>query len=310
MLNHFLQKNILTPLLMTLCSFLLCSAQAHALSAWEESNMTAQINAIKAFSQGRVGLMVHFMGTGESFSYSAEERFPFCSTVKLIVAAAILHKSQNSTENPHFLQQKLVVPQDLVTYSPALTGRSGTELSIQDLCIAMVQESDNTATNMLLESLGGPLALQQFARITGGKEFRMEDYEPQINEAKPTDKRNASTPLAMISLMNEIFFGNVLNEHNKTLLQTWIAHTRTGNNLIREATPQSWQVWHKSGAGAHGSIGDIAVIFPDKHSSEYMPHVYGDGPILLAIYMTGSSLSYDERADFIRQLTKIALRSK
>ncbi len=301
--------------------FLSFASSAHALSAWEENTIKAQIDAVKAFSQGRVGIMVHFTGTGKSFTYHARERFPFCSTVKLIIAAAVLHKSQDP-QSSNFLHEKLVIPTDIVTHSPVLTGLSGKKLSVWDLCAAMLQESDNTATNMLLKALGGPRTVQEFARVTGGQEFRFEDYEPIINAAKPTDKRNATTPRAMISLMQEIFFGDVLNDANKEQLKDWLAETRAGNNLIAAALPSGWDVFHKSGAGAHGNIGDIAVIIPNKKSAAYIPHVHGGSenddsssssssdPILLAIYMTGSHLDYEVRADLMQQLTKIVLRLK
>ncbi len=295
--------------LLVFCLFCTFSTQVHALSAWEENTIKAQIDAVKAFSQGRVGIMVHFMGTEKSFTYHAQERFPFCSTVKLVIAAAILKKSQEP-ERTNFLKEKLVIPTKIVTYSPVLTGLSGKTLSVGDLCAAMLQESDNTATNMLLEALGGPQSVQTFARITGREEFRFEDYEPIINAAKPTDKRNATTPRAMIRLMQEFFFGDVLNETNKKQLKEWLADTRAGNNLIAAAVPKTWTVFHKSGAGDHGNIGDIAMIIPNKKSSAYIAHVHGDAPILLAIYMTGSQLNYDTRADLMRQLTKIVLRLK
>ena len=57
--------------------------------------------------------------------------------------------------------------------------------------------SDNTAANLLLELLGGPSAVTQFARALGDEMTRLDRKEPDVSEATPGDPRDTSTPAAM-----------------------------------------------------------------------------------------------------------------
>jgi beta-lactamase class A len=53
------------------------------------------------------------------------------------------------------------------------------------LCAAAIEQSDNTAGNLLLDTIGGPGGLTSFARGIGDKMTRLDRKEPELNSAIP-----------------------------------------------------------------------------------------------------------------------------
>ena len=66
------------------------------------------------------------------------------------------------------------------------------------LCAAALELSDNTAANLLLETIGGPEGLTRYARALGDQQTRLDRVEPDLNSAIPGDERDTTTPAAML----------------------------------------------------------------------------------------------------------------
>jgi beta-lactamase class A len=54
-------------------------------------------------------------------------------------------------------------------------------MSVEALCQAIVEVSDNTAAVLLMRSVGGPAGLTQFIRDLGDTVTRSDRYEPESN---------------------------------------------------------------------------------------------------------------------------------
>jgi beta-lactamase class A len=82
-----------------------------------------------------------------------------CSTFKTYAAAAVLQKSERGELA---LDQKVFVdPAEIVTNSPRTAPRAGSDTTLDELCQAALQVSDNTAGNLLLQAIGGPPAITE-----------------------------------------------------------------------------------------------------------------------------------------------------
>jgi len=116
--------------------------------------------ALEAESGGRLGVAVVHGGSGGFAGHRADERFPMCSTFKLLAAAAVLKRVDDGKET---LDRRVKFStSDLVPYSPVTKDHADREgLTVGELCAAAVTVSDNTADNLLLASLGGPQALTE-----------------------------------------------------------------------------------------------------------------------------------------------------
>jgi beta-lactamase class A len=63
---------------------------------------------------------------------------------------------------------------DLVDYAPVTEAMVGDTMSVGDLCFAALDTSDNTATNLLIDLIGGPQAVTDFLRTIGDPISRLD----------------------------------------------------------------------------------------------------------------------------------------
>jgi len=114
-----------------------------------------RLAAIEARQGGRLGVAILDTGNGAKLAHRADERFPMCSTFKLLASAAVLKLVDEEKES---LDRTIAYgPADLLEYAPvtkAHVGEGGMRLG--DVCAAAINWSDNTAANLILLVIGGP----------------------------------------------------------------------------------------------------------------------------------------------------------
>lgn len=229
---------------------------------------------------GRIGVAA---GSTERvlIRHRADERFPMCSTFKVLAAAAVLARVDAGTER---LDRTIPYgPADLLSYAPvtrkALEAGGGTgRMSVADLCAAALEWSDNTAVNLLLPGLGGPEGLTAWLRSIGDAVTRLDRTEPTLNSAIAGDPRDTTTPAAMRGTLGRILLGSVLAAPSRERLEGWMVGSRTGFKRLRAGLPPDWPVGDKTGTGDNGSVNDVAILRPP-----------GRAPVIAAVYITGST---------------------
>ena len=103
-----------------------------------------------------------------------------CSTFKVLAAAAVLKRVD---ENKEKLDRFVTYGEaQLLSYAPVTRAhvKEG-GMTLDALCAAAVEQSDNTAANLLLEAIGGPKGLTEFARSLGDNFTRLDRMEPELN---------------------------------------------------------------------------------------------------------------------------------
>ena len=245
----------------------------------DTANLTAAWSRLEQETGGRLGISLLDTGTGRRWGHRAGERFPFCSTFKLLAAAAILAKVDRGGED---LGRRIAFGRgDLVTYSPITEKHAdGSGMTLAELCEAAMTLSDNTAANLILASLGGPAGLTAFARSLGDPATRLDRIETELNEATPGDPRDTTTPDAMAANLNALAVGSALSPGSRRQLVAWMTANRTGDEKVRAGLPTGWTIGDKTGSGGFGTTNDVAVIWPP-----------GTAPLVLCIYVTDTKAS-------------------
>lgn len=255
-----------------------------------------ELAELEATSGGRIG--VHAINTANHtiLQYRSQERFPFCSTGKIMAVSAVLKQSM---ENSHLLQKKVIYNQEnLAGYSPITKNHLTQGMTIAELCAAAIMFSDNTAMNLLIKNIGGPASVNAFAHSIGDNAFRLDRFEPELNSAIPGDLRDTSTPAAMSNSLQQLTIGNALAFPQKEQLLSWLKKNTTGNNRIRAGVPAGWVVGDKTGTGDYGTTNDVGVIWPKKCP-----------PIVVAIYFTQNKQDAVPRDDVLASVTRILIRA-
>lgn len=253
----------------------------------------AGLAALEARAGGRLGVVALDTGSGRRLAHRAGERFPMCSTFKVLLAGTVLQRVDRGE-----LRLDLRLPYgkaDLLAYAPVTTARLAEGgLAVGELCAAAVEVSDNTAANLLLASVGGPGAVTAFARSLGDPVTRLDRTEPALNEARPGDPRDTTTPEAMVATLRTLLLGPALKPESRARLEGWMAACTTGGTRLRAGLPKDWAVGDKTGSGARGTVNDVAILRP--------PH---RAPILVAAYFTGSRASGKDREAVLAEVGRI-----
>ncbi len=236
----------------------------------------AALAALEAANGGRLGVAAFDTGSGRRFGYRAAERFPMCSTYKVVTAAAVLARVDQG--ELHLEQRVPYGASDLLSYAPITRAHLAEgSMTLGALCAAALQWSDNTAANLLLAQIGGPAGWTRYARSIGDGVSRLDRTEPALNTAIAGDPRDTTSPNAMLGDLHAVLLGAALTEASRRQLEDWmLAGTITGP-LLKAGLPEDWRVADKSGSGDNGTRNDIGMILRPQGK-----------PILATVYYSNS----------------------
>lgn len=272
---------------------------ALAAPARPSSPLVTRLRELERRSGGRLGVALIDTQSGRQSGWRMTERFPMCSTFKLVAAAAVLRRVDRGAEQ---LDRRMVIRHsDIMTYSPITKERIGQAgISMAELCAAAVTLSDNTAANLILKSLGGPRAVTAFVRSLGDHATRLDRIEPFLNSAIPGDPRDTTTPAAMAKTIQTLVLGDALSAASRTQLVAWLRGNKTGDTRLRAGLPDGWICGDKTGTGVRGTSNDIGVLWPPQQRA----------PLVVTAYLTGSPRDAKSRdailADVARAVVEMA----
>ena len=246
--------------------------------------------AIEAEAEGRLGVAVLDTSSESIDGWRLDERFSMCSTFKCLLAAAVLRRVDSGRDA---LSRRIVYSREsLPDYAPA-TGQhaDAAGMSVGELCEAAITLGDNGAANLLLAALGGPPAVTAMARALGDSVTRLDRSEPALNESRPGDVRDTTTPRAMARLLARALLGKSLSASSRAQLTSWLEATRTGMQRLRAGLPADWRVGDKTGSGDRGSTHDVAIAWPPQRRL-----------IIVAAYLTECDASPGRREAALAQV--------
>ena len=169
----------------------------------------AGVKQIETKYNVKIGVYAIDTNNGNSFSYRQDERFPFQSTVKMIVAAAAL-------KNIEADERVKISSDDIVFWSPIVRlNLDRGYMTIKELAEAAMSYSDNAATNILITRLGGTKKINEFAKSIGNTSFYLENLEPNLN-SDPNNIHDSSTPKDMAQSVQKLLIeNNILGQENQ-----------------------------------------------------------------------------------------------
>lgn len=252
-----------------------CVQARQAAAANGFAGLPAVFASIEAERGGQLGVAVLDTGTDRRAGYRQGKRFPLGSTFKLLAAGAVLARADAGQDRMdrriHYTRE------DLVIYSPKTEKHAGADgMTLEALCEAAITLSDNTAGNLLLGVLGGPQGLTGYLRGLGDATTRLDRTEPTLNEARPGDPRDTTSPASMLADMQVMTVGTALSEPARATLQGWLRRNKTGDSRLRARLPNGWVAGEKTGTSEHGTSNDVGLLWPPDNRP----------PVLVAAYLT------------------------
>ena len=223
---------------------------------------------------------------------NADRRFAMCSTFKFLAVAAVMRRVDRGEDNlDRFVRYD---DRDILAWAPVTKQHLGEGgMTLEALCFAAIAYSDNTAANLILQTLGGPAAVTSYARSLGDEITRLDRTEPDLNNVAHGDDRDTTSPAAMLHDMQKIFRGDALSVSMRDKLESWLMQNTTGDAMIRAGVPRDWRVGDKTGQNQTGNSNDIGIILrPDGRA------------VLLCVYVDAPGASIERRAKMIEDVTR------
>ena len=262
--------------------------------------LTATVARIEARTGGRLGVRVTDLATNETWSHRGHERFPIASTFKAYSCGHLLSMVDKGQAD---LDESVPVgPGEILSYAPVTKSRVGEDMTLAELCKATTAMSDNTAANLILRRTGGLEGFTRFMRSIGDETTRLDRYEPDLNFVGPEEVRDTTSPDAAAASLRELILGDALSDRSRQQLKDWLVSNQVGGPLLRASLPKEWHIADRTGSSEYGSRGVVAVIWPQGHP------VPTRGPVVVAVYLTGTTLSLEERNTVIAEVGAAMVR--
>ena len=280
-----------------LSRLLLCSIVASVLvpapaaaSSPELIGLERALSTLLAERPGDYGIAALDLRDGSMVSVNGDTSFPMASTVKLAIAAAYLAE----------------VDQGRRSLGDMIVGRPAAK--VMEL---MIIRSDNRATDQLLATLGGPVAIQQWLSSQKIPGMRMDRTIAQLLRERGhlADSKDVATPVAMVTLLSKLDDGTVLTAQSRTFLLELMSRCATGTRRIRALLPAGTRVEDKTGT-LDGITNDVGFItMPDGRRVAVAVFARGGRdrqPVIAEV----ARVIYDRFADSMRNALALFLQMR
>lgn len=250
----------------------------------EMAGITSQIRTLLAsYKSLNPGIFFLDLDTGNYIDINGEKRFAAASTIKFPLLVALFEEIDAGRIK---LTDKLVMRRDLkvgesgiMQYKPI-----GTKFSVLETATLMMTISDNTATNLVLDRLGGAAKVSQRFRSWGLQNTAMQNLLPDIGGTNTTSSKDLVRLAALVSN------NRLLSPTSRNQVLGIMRRVKT-NSLLPAGIGQGATIAHKTGT-LRFIIGDAGIIQMPNGKS-YLAGVLVQRP------------NYDRRAgDFVREVSR------
>lgn len=259
-----------------------------------------RIAALGRAFNGKAGISVVAINGGWQAEYAASPLYPQQSCSKLWVAIAALDAVDRGSVR---LDDRVTLDRgDLTLFHQPIRAKilgGGHTTSLSALLHTAITESDNTANDKLMRSIGGPAAVRGMIDRKGLGSIRFYDGERALQskvagliwsqnysigdafykargalplavrrssfERYIADPYDGASPHAVALALARLKRGELLSPASTSRLLSTMASTRTGKARVRAALAPGWKWSHKTGTGQNfqgriGGINDIGIL--------------------------------------------------
>lgn len=212
---------------------------------------------------GTVGLALLDPKTGETLAIRGDETFPTASVIKVSVLLTLFHRVQDGRlhlDDPIWLAQADQMPGSGILQF----FRTPHQLLLEDAAEFMISQSDNSATNLVLDKVG-LRNVNNYADSLGfhhtriwAKVFQRAGTTIEPDSSKKYGLGN-TTPLEMARMLSLIYNGAAVSPDASKRMLKMLQDQAWGTNEIPRYLPAEAKVAHKTGSD-DDVRNDVAIV--------------------------------------------------
>lgn len=207
---------------------------------------------------GRFSFAVHHLGTGERLGHEVDARYPAASLIKVPVLATLLASGDAGHLDPSeaiVLREADKVGDEGLLHLEA----TGTLWTLSRLMELMIVVSDNTATNMLIDRMGGfepfNAYFPELGLTTTRLDRRMIDWE-----ARQAGRENWTTPAEMFEMMSRLARKELVDARiSRQIIRIMLG--QQDREKLPARLPPEFPVASKPGELPGGVRHDMGIVF-------------------------------------------------
>lgn len=221
---------------------------------WQK--LEASITDVDRNLDGVMGVAIEDLNSGQKYLLRGDDVFPQASSIKIAVLAELYRQGQQGKLKLTDLYT--VKTADLVADSPIMNGLTPgvTQVTLRDLATMVMAVSDNSAANILIDRVGIE-NINSLLDSLGLAHTRLRRKMMDLKAARE-GRENISTPSEMMTLLENVYRGKVLN---KPLSEDFFRLLSTKkNSWIPRELPEDLKVADKEGE-LEGVRNDSGIVF-------------------------------------------------
>ena len=197
------------------------------------------------------GMFFLDLETGDYLDINGEKAFPAASTIKLPLLVALFEEVDAGRVK---LDETVVMRRDLMTGGSGTMQykRPGTKFSLMETVTKMITISDNTATNMVIDRLGGKARLNQRFRNWGLQNTEIRNLLGDFKGTNTTSPKDLARVGALIS-------NNLLLSSTSRAKVLDIMHRVENNAYLASGIGKNAKFAHKTGTLGI-VLGDAGIV--------------------------------------------------
>lgn len=289
-------KNLLTFIAIAILSFPCCAAR-------EYSDLYGRLSKFIDGKDAKIGVAVIIDGV-DTVSVNGCDPFPMLSVFKFPIAMAV---ADYCMKNGTSFSETLRIPAHRFhrdTYSPMIEryGRLDTAVvSIDTLLDYAVKHSDNNASDLLLDYIGGVERLTGYFSSINAGGISVKWNEDDMHKDVSRCYENVSTPVAMTRLLE--YFDLRCNDTLSSRIKQMMEGCETGLGRLPAALRDGEGViGHKTGTGDMLPSGRVMAV----NDVGYI-HLRNGRRCSIAVFVADSAYSFPEAEGIIAEISAMIL---
>lgn len=220
--------------------------------------LKSQLNNLLKEVKSKYSLVIKNYKTGEIYSVNSSAKVSSASIIKLFILEMAFHLAAKKELD---LEEKIIISnEEKVPFSIVSVLQSIQSYSIKDLLTLMTIQSDNTATNVLIDKLRIE-NISYFIKEQGYKNTVLERKMMDFESAKK-GKENYTCAEDIALLFDKLYHGELVNkEYDNIMLQ--ILKLQLDNAMMRMYLPDELEIAHKTGDISCVKH-DTGIVYNDK----------------------------------------------
>lgn len=217
----------------------------------KKEQLDSQLASVKHPSNIEAGVFAINLQTGDYVNIGGKNEFSAASMIKVPILVSFLAALDRGECS---LSDELIIREDLITSGSGFLQwrKPGSKISAENAAKLMMTHSDNTATNLIIDLMGGKEHLNKDFHRWGLKRTKVNNLLVDL------EGTNKTCPYDLVYLLGRVDHGELISKESRAFMYDAMAKCRN-RSLIPTGLGPGATIIHKTGTIGM-MLGDVGIV--------------------------------------------------